>query len=254
LSAENLDKIKQSCPKVKTKIAEFSDDFKPIFSETGADLVICLLPPRWCEPVMRACLEFGAHMVHPSYVDDGQKKLKDAIRESGKTVIGEMGLDPGIDHMSAARGAAEAKRDGFIVESYRSSCGALPAVEANTNPWGYKLSWAPESLIGTFLRPAKGLLNGDIYDFPDGKAFKNTEIFDVPGLPVFELYPNGDALPYRELYSIPEVKTLYRGTLRYVGWSETIDVMNDIGLTSHEKTDTKGQRFSWFVSRKICAT
>lgn len=251
LSRENLDKIKKSCAGIKTRVMEFSGDFKSIFSEIEADLVICLLPPSFCEPVMKACVESGAHMIHPSYVDGGQKKLDGAIREAGRIVIGEMGLDPGIDHMSAARGASEAKRDGFTVESYRSSCGALPAVEANTNPWGYKLSWAPESLIGTFLRPAKGLLNGNVYDFPGGKAFKNVELLDVPGLSSFELYPNGDALPYRELYSIPEVKTLYRGTLRYVGWSETIGVMNDIGLTDHEKTDTKGKSFAQFVAGKI---
>jgi saccharopine dehydrogenase (NADP+, L-glutamate forming) len=253
ISSENLDTIARGVNSgdLRTILMSPTEDFKPIIGEIRPELVVCLLPPRLSAPCIEACVEFGAHMIHPSYVDGEQKKFEDRIKQSGRVIIAELGLDPGIDHMSAVKNIADAARDGFTVESYKSACGALPSLEANTNPWGYKLSWAPASLIGTMRRSAKGLSGGQPYDFPDGEAFKHIELLDVAGLSTFELYANGDATPYRELYSIPEVKTIYRGTLRYPGWSETVAALNAIGLTGTEKTDTKNCSFAQFTANRM---
>jgi saccharopine dehydrogenase (NADP+, L-glutamate forming) len=152
--------------------------------------------------------------------------------------------------MSAAKDINLIHERGGLVESFRSLCGALPAPEANDNPWGYKLSWAPASLIGASKRSAKILDDGREISWPDGETYEHVYMTDVPGVAAMEVYANADSTVYREDYGIPEVRSIYRGTLRYPGWCESICYMNALGFFETEKLDTKGLSFAGFTARQ----
>ena len=142
------------------------------------------------------------------------------------------------------------RQQGGKVESFRSICGALPAAEANTNPWGYKLSWAPASLIGASKRDARVLLDGTVQEWKDGKTYEHVHLEETPPLGWFEVYANADSLPYLDCYGIPEAHTIYRGTIRYVGWCETIVAMNALSLVETEEQDFTGMTFKGFMARQ----
>jgi saccharopine dehydrogenase-like NADP-dependent oxidoreductase len=152
--------------------------------------------------------------------------------------------------MSAARMVRKIRSRGGQVESFRSVCGALPSAEANTNPWGYKLSWAPASLIGASKRDARVMLEGTVHEWKDGKTYEHAHLEEMPPLGWFEVYANADSLPYLERYGIPEAKTIYRGTIRYVGWCETIVSMNALSLVETEEQDFTGLTFRGFMARQ----
>ncbi len=217
------------------------DKYKP-------DVVVNFLPPEFMPQISKICLDKKVHMVHPAYLDEETKKLADNIKEEGIIFIVELGLDPGIDHMSAARTIDHIHGNEGKVVSFRSLCGALPAPEANSNPWGYKLSWSPSSLIGASKRTAKILADDKEILWPEGETYKHVFLYEVPGLAVFEAYANADSLVYKEGYGIPEAKTIYRGTLRYPGWCETICYMNEIGFFETEAKPVSGMTFAAFTA------
>jgi saccharopine dehydrogenase-like NADP-dependent oxidoreductase len=221
--------------------------------EHGPDLVIALLPPQLIPGVAKICLEKRTNLVHPAYLDDETSALSKDVESSGLIFLAEIGLDPGIDHMSAVSSIEKIHRRGGKVESFRSLCGALPAPEANNNPWGYKLSWSPASLIGASKRSAKILNGGKIVSWPDGETYEHAFMLDIPGFS-FEVYANADSTVYREGYGIPEAKSLYRGTLRYPGWCETICYMNAIKFFDTDEQDTKGLTFAQFSARQAGAS
>jgi saccharopine dehydrogenase (NADP+, L-glutamate forming) len=224
-----------------------------LIDEYAPDIVVALLPPQLMPEIGRICLGKKIHLAHPAYLDDETSALSGDVAASGLIFLAETGLDPGIDHMSAAKTIDEIHGKGSNVLSFRSLCGALPAPEANNNPWGYKLSWSPSSLIGASRRTAKILENGYVVCWPDGKTYEHVYMLDIPGFS-FEVYANADSTVYREGYGIPEVKSLYRGTLRYPGWCETICYMNRINFFDTTEQDTKGMTFSRFSARQAGAS
>lgn len=225
------------------KAGELIDRYSP-------GVVVSFLPPEFMPPVSKICLDKKVSMVHPAYLDESTKSMAAEIKKAGIVFAVELGLDPGIDHMSAAKTINEIHEQGGKIESFRSLCGALPAADANTNPWGYKLSWSPASLIGASKRTAKVLMDGKEILWPDGETYENVFLYEVPKLGTFEAYANADSTVYREGYNIPEAKTIYRGTLRYHGWCETICYMNEIGFFDTEVQDTKGITFAQFTARQ----
>jgi len=216
----------------------------------SADAVVNLLPPEFMPSVSKICLEKKVHMVHPAYLDEPTKKIAEEVKAAGVTFVVELGLDPGIDHMSAAKTITEIHDRGGKVDSFTSFCGALPSAEANTNPWGYKLSWSPSSLIGASKRTAKVMFDEKEYIWPDGETYAHAYLDEVPELGAFEVYANADSTVYKDGYSIPEVKSIYRGTYRYPGWCETICYMNRIGFFDTHVQDTKGLTFAQFTARQ----
>ncbi len=228
-------------------------DPRALLEPLAPDLTICLLPPAFMAPVARACLVLRVPLVHPAYLDGETRALTEEIRAAGLVFLPEMGLDPGIDHMSASKAIRGFHARGGQVESFRSLCGALPSLEANTNPWGYKLSWAPASLIGASKRDARILEGGRVVSRLGGSTYEHPFLVEVEGLGWFEAYANADSLPYREAYGIPEVRDLYRGTLRYLGWSETICAMNALGLVEEAPQDLEGMSFRGFMARQVGA-
>jgi saccharopine dehydrogenase-like NADP-dependent oxidoreductase len=183
----------------------------------GHDLAISLLPATEHLKVAKMCLNRGKHMSTTSYIVPEMQALDAEARRAGLTLINECGVDPGIDHMSAMRiihGAAD--RGGKVV-AFRSYCGGLPAPEANTNPIGYKFSWAPRGVLIAATNPGKYLDRGKVVDVPGDELFASPEIVTIESTGVFEGYPNRDSLPYMDMYGLRDVRTMFRGTLRNQG-------------------------------------
>ena len=194
------------------------------------DAVVSLLPPGYHVMVAKKCLEYGKHLVTTSYVKPEMRALDGEVRKKELLFLNECGLDPGIDHMEAARIIYDVRKKGGRILSFLSYAGALPAPEANTNIFGYKFSWSPRGVLQASTNAARYLKDGKIIEVEGKELFAHCQRHDIPGLGTFEIYPNRDSLPYRELYQIPEVQTLMRGTLRNVGHCEIWKAIVTLGL------------------------
>ena len=189
---------------------------------TGSDLVVSLLPPAFHPVAAKVCLELGKHLLTTSYVSDAMKALDGPARERGLVFMNEAGLDPGIDHMSAMRIIHNVEKKGGRVLSFRSMTGALPSHGSNTNPFGYKFSWAPRGVLLASRNPARWLQDGREVNIPGEQLFENYKLEDIEGVGTFENYPNRNSVQYREIYGLKDATTVYRGTYRMTGWCETL--------------------------------
>jgi len=201
------------------------------------DFAVSLLPGEAHPTVARLCLEHGRSMSTASYVSREIGEMHDAAVEKELIFINECGVDPGMDHMSAMRIIHDAHDRGGQVVSFRSYCGGLPAPEANTNPIGYKFSWAPKGVLGAAVSKATYLQDGNVVEVPGDELFKSPEIVKFPGVGTFEGYPNRDSTPYVDMYAIPEVQTIFRGTLRNEAHCEAWYPWVKLGLFQTEPRD-----------------
>ena len=205
-----------------------------------ADIVISLLPYAYHVKVANYCLKYQISMVTTSYVSKKMNELDKKARERGVLLLNEIGLDPGIDHMSAMRIIHDVRDKGGYVRSFRSYCGGLPAPEANDNPWGYKFSWSPKAVLMAGRNNALYLKNGESIAIPGTDLFEHNWPISIAGME-FETYPNRDSMPYRELYGIDKTETLFRGTLRNPGWCRTLGAVSHLHmLTDQEISGTGG--------------
>ncbi|XP_008256504.2 alpha-aminoadipic semialdehyde synthase, mitochondrial isoform X2 [Oryctolagus cuniculus] len=199
------------------------------------DLVISLLPYVLHPLVAKACITNKVNMITASYITPALKELEKSVEDAGITVIGELGLDPGLDHMLAMETIDKAKEAGATIESYVSYCGGLPAPEHSDNPLRYKFSWSPVGVLMNIMQPATYLLNGKVVNVAGGVSFLDavTAMDYFPGLNL-EGYPNRDSTKYAEIYGIPSAHTLLRGTLRYKGYSKALNGFVKLGLINRE--------------------
>lgn len=215
-----------------------------LIREHRPDVVVCLLPTRFMVQTAKTCIDEGVPMVGASYVKEEMRALDASAREKGVAVLCEVGLDPGIDHMSAVATIRSIQAEGGRIDGFWSVCGALPDLGSNTNPMGYKLSWAPASLIGASKRSARIMRDGEQVDLPDGETYQYPSLVEIAGLGWFEAYANADSLPYIEGYGIPEAKSIFRGTLRYPGWCDMITQMQKLRLFDEDEKDLSGYTFA----------
>jgi len=208
------------------------------------DLTISLLPYIHHEQVARHCLQYGKNLINTSYVQPALMAISDEVEQAGLLFLNECGLDPGIDHMSAMKIIHEVgQKDGKVV-GFRSYCGGLPAPEHNDNPLGYKFSWSPTGVLLAGRNAAKYLENGELVDIPGEELFDHHWEMKIGDLEL-EAYPNRDSMPYQELYALNDAKTMFRGTLRYSGWSVMMRKMVEIGYLGddlHEEMSGKTYR------------
>jgi saccharopine dehydrogenase (NADP+, L-glutamate forming)/spermidine synthase len=141
--------------------------------------------------------------------------------------------------MEAQRVIDNVHARGGEVEEFISYCGGLPAPEANTNPWGYKFSWSPRGVVLASKNNARFRRGGEDIEVPGSQLFANYELIDIPGLGTFEGYPNRNSVPYAEIYSIPNAKTVLRGTLRNRGWCDTWKGLHDIGVLEEKNPEAE---------------
>jgi len=216
------------------------------------DLSISLLPYVHHPLVARLCVEHRVPMVTTSYVKDEMRGLDRAAREAGVVLLNEIGVDPGIDHMSAMQVIHRIEEAGGKLVSFTSNTGGLPAPDANNNPFGYKFSWAPRGVILAGKNPARYLQDGEVVDVPGPELFAHHWTCPIVGFGELEVYPNRDSLPYIDAYDIPTAESMFRGTLRYPGWCDTMKAIVDLGLLDEtERSDLSGRTHAEILARQI---
>ncbi len=197
-----------------------------------ADLVISMLPSRFHHLAGLTCLQHSKHLLTPSYEPVELKPLAPEIRKRGLLFLNEMGLDPGIDHMSAMREIDAIKEAGHELLSFESFTGGLVAPESDDNPWHYKLSWSPLRVVLAGKEgPAKFIQEGKYKYIPYNRLFRRTELIEIEGYGAFEGYANRDSLKYIDMYHLEGVPTVYRGTLRRPGFCRAWNVFVQLGMT-----------------------
>lgn len=196
-----------------------------------ADVVVSMLPASMHILVARSCIQFKKHLVTASYVSDEIRALDQDAREAGILLLNEIGVDPGIDHMSAMEIIDRIREQGGKLFSFESATGGLVAPECDDNPWNYKFTWNPRNVVVAGQGVSKYLQRGKIKYIPYHRLFKRVNRVQVQDVGEFEIYPNRDSLKYRQIYGLDDIKTLFRGTMRRPGYSEAWDVFVQLGLT-----------------------
>jgi saccharopine dehydrogenase-like NADP-dependent oxidoreductase len=197
----------------------------------NADVVVSMMPPAFHILVIKDCIAFKKHFINASYITPEIKALQNAIDEAGIIVCGEMGLDPGIDHMSAMKTIDELKAKGATITSFKSFCGGLVAPESDNNLWHYKISWNPRNVALAGQGTAQCLQNGALSYIPYNRLFTQTQSIEIKPYGKFEAYANRDSISYMDTYQLPQVKTFLRGTLRKAPFCTAWNVLVQIGLT-----------------------
>ena len=198
---------------------------------SNADVVISLLPVSFHYLVVKDCIKFRKHIVTASYLTREMYGLAEAVKDAEIIMLGEMGLDPGIDHMSAMETIHRLKKEGARITAFKSFTGGLVAPESDDNPWHYKFTWNPKNVVLAGQGTAQYLLQGKYKYIPYNRVFLNTEDVEVPGYGKFEAYANRDSLLYQKLYELEDIPTLLRGTLRYPGYSKAWNALVKLGWT-----------------------
>lgn len=198
----------------------------------ATDIVVSMLPARFHIKVAEDCIKFSKHLVTASYVSDKIRLLDTQAKEKGLVFMNEIGLDPGIDHMSAMKVLDEIRGKGGKILLFESFTGGLVAPESDNNLWNYKFTWNPRNVVVAGQGGAAKFIQEGTYKYiPYHKLFRRTEFFEVEGFGKFEGYANRDSLKYREEYGLKEVLTLYRGTMRRVGFSKAWNMFVTLGMT-----------------------
>ncbi|MFL9844565.1 saccharopine dehydrogenase family protein [Flavobacterium rhizosphaerae] len=229
-----------------------------IFNETQrieeiskADIVISMLPAHLHFEVAKNCVALNKHMVTASYISPAMQELDKAAREKGLVLMNEIGLDPGIDHMSAMKVINDIRDKGGKVILFESFCGGLVAPESDTNLWNYKFTWNPRNVVLAGQGgAAKFMQEGNYKYIPYNKLFRRTEFMEVEGYGRFEGYANRDSLKYRSVYGLDNALTLYRGTLRRVGFSRSWNMFVQLGMTddSYIMEDSENMSYRQFIN------
>jgi saccharopine dehydrogenase-like NADP-dependent oxidoreductase len=197
-----------------------------------ADLVISMLPAAHHIEVAKDCIKFKTNLITPSYISDQMKELNQECIDAGILIMNEMGVDPGIDHMSAKKILDEVDEQGGKMHIFESFTGGLIAPQSDNNPWNYKFTWNPRNVvIAGQGGAAKFIQEGQYKYIPYTKLFRRTEIIKIDGYGEFEGYANRDSLKYRDVYDLQAIPTIYRGTLRRKGFSKAWDSFVQIGAT-----------------------
>ncbi len=197
-----------------------------------ADIVISMLPAHLHIEVAKDCVFYKKNMITASYISEEMKSLDFQAKENQIVLMNEIGLDPGIDHMSAMKIMDDIKSKGGKIILFESFCGGLVAPESDTNLWNYKFTWNPRNVVLAGQGGAAKFIQEGTYKYiPYHKLFRRTEFLEVEGFGRFEAYANRDSLKYREVYGLEAVDTCYRGTIRRVGFSKAWDVFVQLGMT-----------------------
>jgi saccharopine dehydrogenase-like NADP-dependent oxidoreductase len=190
-------------------------------------------------------------MVTTSYISPEMRSLDSEAKSAGIMILNEIGVDPGIDHMSAMRIFHKVEGEGGKIVSFMSYCGGLPAQEANTNPLGYKFSWAPKGVLKAAGNNARYMKNNEIVEIEGKNLFGNYWFVNVEGAGTLEAYPNRDSMGYIDLYGLKHLHTMYRGTFRNVSHCDTWFILSQMGFFQEKETfeDLKGTVRDFILTR-----
>jgi saccharopine dehydrogenase-like NADP-dependent oxidoreductase len=224
-----------------------------IFNETNrknaiekADIVISMLPAHLHIEIAKDCLVYKKHLVTASYISPAMQELNEEAKNNNLVFMNEIGLDPGIDHMSAMKVLDEIRAKGGKIILFESFCGGLVAPESDTNLWNYKFTWNPRNVVLAGQGGvAKFIQEGTYKYIPYNKLFRRTEFLEVEGFGRFEAYANRDSLKYRSVYGLDDALTVFRGTMRRVGFSRAWDVLAQLGMTDDSYTIENSENMSY---------
>ncbi|PLB39771.1 saccharopine dehydrogenase (NADP+, L-glutamate-forming) [Aspergillus candidus] len=209
------------------------------------DLVISLIPYTFHAVVIKSAIRTKKHVVTTSYVSPAMLELDEECKKAGITVMNEIGLDPGIDHLYAVKTIEEVHAEGGKITSFLSYCGGLPAPESSGNPLGYKFSWSPRGVLLALRNAASFYKDGKVVNVAGPDLMATAKPYHIyPGFATVA-YPNRDSTPYKERYNIPEAQTIIRGTLRYAGFPEFIKVLVDMGFLQDTEQDYWKTPIAW---------
>lgn len=234
-------------PRAEALQVDVTDEISRVRAIAGADLVISMLPADMHVPVAVDCVALGKHLVTASYVSEGMQKLHQRAVDAGVILMNEVGVDPGIDHISAKKVIDDITAQGGRMLIFESFTGGLPAPESDDNPWHYKFSWNPKNVVLAGAGGAvKFIQEGQYKYIPYHMVFRRTELIDIEHYGRFEGYANRDSLRYRSLYGLDDIPTIYRGTLRRPGFCRAWDIFVKLGMTDDsylmEKAETLTRR------------
>ena len=201
-----------------------------------SDLVISMMPPRFHLLVAKDCIQFRKNLITASYASQEIRELHESAKKANIIILNEIGLDPGIDHISAMDVIDRLKDEGARISVFKSFCGGLIAPESDNNPWNYKFTWNPRNVVLAGKSGAVYLKNKNIKEFSYNQVFSNLEKVIVPKYGEFESYANRDSLHYQKKYNLNDATTIVRGTLRKVGFSNAWNVFVQLGMTSENSS------------------
>lgn len=217
----------------------------------NASIVISMLPAHLHIEIAKDCLQFKKHLVTASYISDAMQALDEDTKKNDLIFMNEIGLDPGIDHMSAMKVIDEITSKGGNMLLFESFCGGLVAPESDNNLWNYKFTWAPRNVVLAGQGGAAKFIQEGTYKYiPYSALFRRTEFLEVEGYGKFEAYSNRDSLKYKSIYGLDNVLTLYRGTIRRVGFSKAWNMFVQLGMTddSYVIEDSENMSYRQFMN------
>ncbi len=232
LNIQNAQKFTSGHPNGRGILLDVFNEPQRREAVENADLVISMLPARFHIEVAKDCIEFGKHLVTASYISNEMQLLDPMAKAKGLVFMNEIGLDPGIDHMSAMQIIDRIKDKGGKMLLFESFTGGLVAPESDNNLWNYKFTWNPRNVVLAGQGGAAEFIQEGKYKYiPYNRLFRRTEFIEVDGYGKFEVYANRNSLKYQSIYGLKDVLTLYRGTIRRVGFSKAWNMFVQLGMT-----------------------
>ena len=251
INTDNARKLIGNSPHAKAITLDVFDKESRSQAVENADIVVSMLPARFHIEVARDCITYGKNMVTASYVSKDMQALDEDVKAKGLVFMNEIGVDPGIDHMSAMQVIDRIREKGGEIILFESFTGGLVAPESDNNLWNYKFTWNPRNVVVAGQGGAAKFLQEGTYKYiPYHRLFRRTEFLDVDGYGRFEGYANRDSLKYQHAYGLDNVQTLYRGTMRRVGFSRAWNVFVQLGMTDDSYTidDSENMSYRDFVN------
>ena len=245
VSTENAKKLINNHKNAKAIVLDVFDKNQRKENIQKAEIVISMLPARFHMEVAKDCINFGKHLVTASYISEEMKALDAKVKEKKLVFMNEIGLDPGIDHMSAMQVIDKIKEKNAKLLLFESFTGGLIAPESDTNLWNYKFTWNPRNVVLAGQGGAAMFIQEGTYKYiPYHKLFRRTEFLKIND-EKFEAYANRDSLKYRNIYGLENIPTMYRGTIRKVGFSRAWNIFVQLGMTDDSYTIENSENMSY---------
>ncbi len=251
LNVDNAKKLVGSSSKINIIHLDVFDADSRSTAIKSADIVVSMLPARFHIEVAKDCITYKKHMVTASYISEEMQNLDDDAKANGLIFMNEIGVDPGIDHMSAMQVIDQIRDKGGKMILFESFTGGLVAPESDNNLWNYKFTWNPRNVVVAGQGGAAKFLQENQFKYiPYDRLFRRTEFLDIDGYGRFEAYANRDSLKYQHVYGLDHARTLYRGTMRRVGFSRAWHVFVQLGMTDDSYTieDSANMSYRDFVN------
>ncbi|MCL7754538.1 saccharopine dehydrogenase family protein [Polaribacter sp. Z022] len=246
ISTENSNKLINNHKNAESVVLDVFNEEQRKYFINKADIVISMLPARFHLEVAKDCITYNKNLVTASYISKEMKELDEKVKRKGLVFMNEIGVDPGIDHMSAMQVIDNIRNNGSKMLLFESFTGGLVAPESDDNLWNYKFTWNPRNVVLAGQGGAAMFIQEGTYKYiPYHKLFRRTEFLNVNGSGKFEAYANRDSLKYRSIYGLDNIPTMYRGTIRKIGFSRAWNIFVQLGMTDDSYTIENSENMSY---------